>query len=137
MPNPAGNLSGIIATTISNMDATLTNTFDVYVRIETYKAPVLTDASLHTGDGTSFAATSIVSYSNSNFGELEYYWLFSGVSAASTYTIKILNAGNLYNQVGITQLETFVVASAVPEPLTTTMMLFGIGYIGFKRRKSL
>lgn len=127
MPSPGGNVSGILSSNISGMDPTLPGTFDVYLRLETYKAPVLTDAYLFTSTD-SYIATSIVAYYDPNFLEYEYYWLFQGISADSTYQFKVLNVGNLFNQTNFTQLDIAVVGSAtpVPEPMNSSLMIAGL-----------
>lgn len=136
MPNPSGNISGIISSNISGMDATLPGTFDVYLRVETYKAPVLTDAYLFTSTD-SYTATSIVAYYDSNFLEYEYYWLFQGIAADSTYQFKVTNVGNLYNQTNFTQVDIAVVGSVtpVPEPMSSSLMIAAF-FMLFLNRKA-
>jgi hypothetical protein len=127
MPNPNNNVSGILSANISGMDPTLPGTFDVYIRLETYKAPVLTDAYLYTSTD-SYTATSIVAYYDPNYLEYEYYWLFQGIAADSNYHFKVLNVGNLSNQTNFTQLDIAVVGAVtpVPEPMNSSLMIVGL-----------
>jgi hypothetical protein len=137
MPNPSGNVSGILSSNISGMDATLPGTFDVYLRLETYKAPVLTDAYLFTSTD-SYMATSIVAYSDSNYLEYEYYWLFQGIPADSTYQFKVINVGNLFNQTNFTQVDIAVVGSVtpVPEPMSSSLMIAALCMLFLNRKAS-
>jgi hypothetical protein len=137
MPNPSGNVSGILSSNISGMDATLPGTFDVYLRLETYKAPVLTDAYLFTSTD-SYMATSIVAYSDSNYLEYEYYWLFQGIPADSTYQFKVINVGNLFNQTNFTQVDIAVVGSVtpVPEPMSSSLMIAALFMLFLNRKAS-
>lgn len=137
MPNPSGNVSGILSSNISGMDPTLPGTFDVYLRLETYKAPVLTDAYLFTSTD-SYTATSMVAYYDSNFMEYEYYWLFQGIPADSTYQFKVTNVGNLFNQTNFTQLDIAVVGSVtpVPEPISSSLMIAALLMLFLNRKAS-
>jgi hypothetical protein len=136
MPNPSGTVSTILAANISGMDATSSETFDVYLRVETYKSLALTDAYLYTSTDI-YTATSIVTFYDPNYLEYEYYWVFQGIAADDAYQFRITNAGNLFNQTNFTQLDIAVVASVipVPEPMTSSLMIAGM-FMLFLNRKA-
>jgi hypothetical protein len=137
-----GNIYSFAAPTAftATLAGSTTGFYDVYLRVGVLGTLPLADASLN---GT--LASQVIAFtggSGSGFGgaEQESYWKWSNVAGAANYSF---NFGATESSLSLDQLQLATVSvgtiAAVPEPETYSMLIAGLGLMGFvaRRRKDL